>query len=360
MNSERSTISDNLLNELGQRFEWHAKNIYAVSSINSSPLYEQLSLEIATDPTILSLVTEVDLSQQVSNLLLGAVHYLLFSGITSPLANYYPSLSANPLPRNEAYPHFRTFCLEQADPIRQLVTTKRVQTNEVRRCTGLLPAFGMVAKRSKNRPLALVEIGPSAGLHMLWDRYGYNYKEAGYVGNRESHVQLSCTPRGNIHPPLPNGMPTVAYRIGIDLAPIDVRDETAIRWLRALIWPEHMDRAELLEQAVQIARLDPPPLVAGNAIDVLPQILPAVPVDTVLCVYHSYTLNQCSKPVREKILEILQIFSQERDLFRISMEWYSGQYQPHLELFSYREGNLENELLAYCESHGRTVEWVQS
>ena len=360
MSLEPSSISAGLLNELARRFEWHAKNIYGVSSINSSPLYAQLSLEIATDPAILSLVAGTDLSQQVSNLLLGAVHFLLLSGIKSPLAEYYPSLAPNPRPQHEAYTSFRTFCLEHAETIRQLVATQRVQTNEVNRCTALLPAFGIVAKRSGNRPLALVEIGPSAGLHMLWNKYGYDYGESGYVGNNESPVQLLCIPQGSIHPPLPNRLPTVGYRIGIDLAPIDIRDDSAIRWLRALIWPEHTDRANLLEQAIQIARLDPPSIVAGNAADLLPQILPTIPRETVLCVYHSYTLNQCPKPVREKILGSLTDFAQEKDFFRISLEWYSGQNQPHLELFSYQEGMVTSELWAYCESHGRTIEWLQS
>jgi hypothetical protein len=360
MSPEQSPISENLLNQLAQRFEWHAKNIYGVSSINSSPLYGQLSSEIASDPVILSLVAEADLSQQVSNLLLGAVHFLLLSGIESPLADYYPSLSPNPHPRQEAYKYFRAFCLEHADAIRRLVTTQRVQTNEVQRCTGLLPAFTTVAKRADNDPLALVEIGPSAGLHMLWDKYGYNYGDTGYAGNRESPVQLLCSPQGNIHPPLPDILPTVSDRIGIDLAPIDVQDDTAIRWLRALIWPEHIDRAKLLEQAIQIARYDPPSIVAGNAADVLPQILSTIPPATVLCIYHSYTLNQCPQPVREKILDHLKDFAQGSDFFRISLEWYSGQNKPHLELFSYHKGIMKSELLAYCESHGRTIEWLQS
>jgi hypothetical protein len=360
MNLEQSPISDDLLDQLARRFEWHAQNIYGVSSINSSPLYAQLSSEIATDPAILSLVAAADLSQQISNLLLGAVHFLLLRGIASPLADYYPSLSPHPRPRHEAYIYFRAFCLEHADTIRHLVTTQRVQTNEVQRCTALLPAFGTVAKRTGDHPLALVEIGSSAGLHMLWDRYGYDYADSGYAGNKASPVQLLCIPQGNIHPPLPDTLPTISYRIGIDLAPVDIQDDMAIRWLRALIWPEHTDRARLLEQAVQLARLDPPSIVAGDAVDLLPQILPTIPSDAVLCVYHSYTLNQCSMPIREKILDYLEDFARKKDLFRISLEWYEGQNQPHLELFSYQGSTMKGELLAYCESHGRTIEWLQS
>ena len=360
MSLEQRPISETLLDQLAQRFEWHARNIYGVTSENSSPLYAQLSMEIAADPAILSLAAAADLSQQVSNLLLGAVHFLLLGGIKSPLANYYPSLTPDPRPPQEAYQYFRPFCLEHADTIRRLVTTQRVQTNEVQRCTALLPAFGIVAKHSGNRPLALVEIGPSAGLHMLWDQYVYDYGETGYAGNRESPVQLVCVPQGKMPPPLPDAMPAVSYRVGIDLAPVDVRNDTAIRWLRALIWPEHTDRARLLEQAIQIARRDPPSIVAGNAADLLPQILRTLPPEAVPCVYHSYTLNQCPEPVRDKILDHLKEFAREKDLFRISLEWYAGQDQPHLELFSYQAGMVKSQLLAYCESHGRTIEWLQS
>jgi hypothetical protein len=357
MSLERNSVSPDLISDLALRFEWHARNIYGTDSVNSSPLYAELSLQIAADPEILGLAAGADLSQQVSNLFLGAVHFLLLSGTPSPLAEYYPSLTSNPLPREEAYPHFRAFCLDHADALRHLVTAQRVQTNEVQRCTGLMPAFGVVARRAGNRPLTLVEIGPSAGLHLLWDQYGYDYGAAGYVGDRESPVQLVCLPQGDISPPLQNPLPTVSSRVGVDLSPVDVRDRAAVRWLRALIWPEHNDRARLLEKAVQVARQDPPVIVAGDAADMLPQVLSTIPSDVVLCVYHSYTLNQCPTAVREKILDRLDELARRRDFYRISLEWYSGQNQPHLELFSYNDAKVNTELLAFCESHGRTIEW---
>lgn len=179
------------------------------------------------------------------------------------------------------------------------------------------------------------------------------------INSSPLYAQLSCIPQGNLRPFLPSALPTVAYRTGIDLAPIEVRDEKAILWLRALIWPEHIDRAHLLEKAVELARLDPPTIITGDASILLPDVLSHVPTDSVLCVYHSYTLNQCPAPTREKIIEHLSTFAQERNFYRISLEWFSGQEQPHLELFTYGGGNAEYELLAYCESHGRMIEWLQ-
>jgi hypothetical protein len=119
-------------------------------------------------------------------------------------------------------------------------------------------------------------------------------------------------------------------------------------------------RAFGLEQAVQTAHVEPLSIAAGDAADLLPQILPAIPSEAAACVYHSYTLNQCPALTRESVLKCLEDFARERELFRVSLKWYSGQNLPHLELFTYRGGIMESELLAYCESHGRTIEWLQS
>src|SRR5690349_14418030 len=108
-------MTDALLADLARRFEYHGENLYhGASHVNSSPLYGHLALGVAADPDVLQLTTEADRNTQVSNLLLGAVHFLLLSGIKHPLAAYYPDLTANPRPPQEAYPAFHAFCLEHA------------------------------------------------------------------------------------------------------------------------------------------------------------------------------------------------------------------------------------------------------
>jgi len=232
-----------------------------------------------------------------------------------------------------------------------------VQTNEVGRCSGLLPAFSHLSQKLSDQPLALVEIGASAGLHLLWDRYNYDYGPAGRAGDPTSPVEIAVTPQGALNPPIPARLPSVAYRIGLDLHPIDVRDEEATRWLRALIWPEHKDRMQQLATALQLARSEPPTVVEGNAAEMLPDLLAQVPQDAVLCLYHSYTLNQMPRAVREQILNHVADFSQQRDLYRISQEGWSIQGKPKLELYAYHKGEAQQTLLAYCESHGRWIEW---
>ena len=357
-----------LLEELSQRFIWFAQH----DCHKASPLYEHLSLHIAHDSELLELATYARKGQPVPNLLLGAVHFLLLRGIQHPLSAFYaqdvgPTLAVGQLPQElgpTTYPLFRSFCFEHWEEIQQLVATHLVQTNEVRRCACLLPAFELVARRTQRQPLALVEIGASAGLNLLWDQYSYDYGEghSQQCGNGQSPVQLLCTLRGDKRPALPtlpSPLPPVASRIGIDLNPIDVHDAEATLWLRALIWPEHEKRRQLLTHALSVAQQHTPTILKGDALDLLPDILADVPRDTMLCLYHTFVINQFSPEARER-LELL--FAQEarrRDLYVISIAWLVGERTyPTLRLLSYQNGVRMEQVLAKCSGHARWMEWL--
>ncbi len=366
--------------ELATRFTDQGRDVYGTSNDNSSPLYAWLSLAVADDPAVLALVAEADRATVVPNLLFAAVHYLLLGDPTAPLVAYYPDLTDAPRPTTEAYPVFRVYCLAHAEEIRRLVTTRRVQTNEVGRCAALLPAFTLVAARGRARPLALVEIGASAGLLMLWDRYRYTYRaapstDAGaddalaasalYAGDPASPVQIITQMRGDRQPPLPTPLPPVAYRVGLDLHPIDAGDDDATRWLRALIWPEHADRRRLLQAALDVARADPPRLVAGDAAsEALTALLEQAPTDATLCVYHSYALNQMPADIRERAVARIADFATQhpdRFIYRISQEWVAQQEKPEIRLITYQGAEeTQDDLLAYAGNHGRWLEWRHS
>src|SRR5215218_1913808 len=137
---------------------------------DSSPLYERLALGVADDPAMLALAAYARPGQPTPNLLFAAVQYLLLGGTPHPLAAFYPGLAHDPVAGGDPYPAFHDFCRQHADSIRELLETRLVQTNEVRRSACLLPAFCWVARLAGDRPLALLEIGASAGLNLLWDR----------------------------------------------------------------------------------------------------------------------------------------------------------------------------------------------
>lgn len=325
-----------------------------------SPLYEQIALGVADDREVLALA-HGQRSRAVTPLLfLGAVQYLLLAGLGDgqPLGAYFPSVSEQTKAPKGVYPYFRAFCLEHRDEIRRLVETRMVQTNEVQRCTSLLPAFEMVRRDAGERPLALVEVGTSAGLNLLWDRYGYDYGSAGRAGDASSPVQLNCDLQGQQKPPLPGELPGIKQRTGIDLNPINVRDPEQTLWLRALIWPEHLERAALLEKAVALAREEPPELIAGDVFNLLPRVLDDVPQDAALCLFHSYTIVQFPPEKREEFARLIEEAGAKRDLYHVSLEWL-GEAHSTLSLRTFRGGSEQISVLAYCHPHGRWLEWLR-
>jgi hypothetical protein len=88
------------------------------------------------------------------------------------------------------------------------------------------------------QPLALLEVGASAGLCLYPDRYAYRYGDH-VVGSGEP--VLECAAIG-VSPP--TGVPDVVWRAGLDLNPLDVTDSADVAWLEALIWPEHAHRLD--------------------------------------------------------------------------------------------------------------------
>lgn len=325
----------------------------------ASPLYERLAIGISTDPDMLALASGA-ISKPVPMIFLAAVHFLLLSGEEHELAAFYPDINPGSCTaETDPYPVFRDFCFLHRDKIENLITTHHVQTNEVRRCACLLPAFGFVAKLAEGLPMMLVEIGASAGLNLLWDRYGYDYGEGLVYGNRSSQVQLSCTLRGNKLPPFPDIFPQISSRIGIDLHPIDVRDESAVNWLAAFIWPEHTARFDLLHRAIEIARDTPPELRKGDVVELLPGIMETALTEALLCLFHTFVSNQMSPEVRNDLANLIEDYGYRRNICCISIDLSDKYKYPRLELISFTHGVKAHRHLANCSGHSRWIEWLE-
>jgi hypothetical protein len=127
--------------------------------------------------------------------------------------------------------------------LRHVILTRRTQTNEAARCAVLLPALA-----SLPGPLALLEVGAAAGLTLLPDVYSYDHGGHRVAGLDPDAPTMPCRPIGPV--PLPNQVPQVVWRAGIDLHPLDVNDDDDMAWLSCLIWPGEDERVERLHQAV--------------------------------------------------------------------------------------------------------------
>jgi hypothetical protein len=339
--------------ELSQIFERSANEEFH----NSSPLYEHLSLAIAKDPQMLSLAAHCRKGERAPNLFFAAVHLLLLKGTRYPLSLYYQGLSGSSLGTDDPYPTFRSFCLEYDEEIRSLISARMVQTNEVRRCVAIMPALILVSREAKGRPLYLVEIGASAGLNLLWDRYAYDYGETLQCGDIDSPVQIKCAVKGKSIPPLPERFPEVSARVGIDVNPLDVNHPEATLWLRALVWPEDEERAELLQQAVQVTRQNPPTLIRGDGVESLPAVIEAVPKDSVLCIIRMFT--PIAPISRHRLSCLISSYGAKRDVFVVSSKSH-GRDESELLLRSFVNGITTEKCVAYFQNHGAWIEWLDA
>ncbi len=349
------SIPNNILPEDPRQWGRYASKAFT----SLSPLYAQLYAGMEHDSEIRSLLALVDSDQPVPVLFFGIVSFLLLHDKEHPFVEFYSTICKTPRPVTEAYPYFRDFCMKHADELRRRLPLQRLQTNEVTRCANLLPAFNVVHRQGGHKPLALIEIGASAGLNLLWDRYGYDYGSV-YVGDKSSPIQIHCNVVGEYRPPLPSAMPPVAQRVGIDLAPLHLSSEEDRLLLYAFVWPEEKERFGVLTEAMKLAQQHPPHLLTGDACDHLPTVLAAVPLETTICIYHSYALFQGPASVREHIFQVIAEHSKERELFRISLEIEPSRWDsPRLELYTYQRGEVtQHEWLANCGVHGNEMEWV--
>jgi hypothetical protein len=322
-----------------------------------SPLYEQFSYGVSEDPEILDLAALGPAGQPPPNLLFASVHYLLLTGVRHPLMDYYPEFSPSAGPASTAYNVFRDFCLKHREELGRLISTRLVQTNVVRRSVCLLPAFAAVSALGGDRPLAQIEIGASAGLNLLWEHYRFDYGSRVTWGSAASPVRLSTELRGKVElPAIPPRLRT-AWTVGIDLNPVDIEDDDAVMWLRALVWPENVEQQEQLLAVVQVAKEHPPRLLRGDGSQLLPELLQSAPMPATLCVFATVTLYQFPHDALLTLLKTMQSHSVSRPVYFVSMEQTAGPY-CELKLTIYEGGTRRTVDLANCHPHGRWVEWL--
>ena len=322
----------------------------------ASPTYEELAHGVSTDDDLLEIATYTRPHQPAPNMLFAAVQYLLLSENQHPLAAHYPIISGEPRPSTPAFPRFRDFCLQHRDRIVELIATRRTQTNVVRRCTCLLPAFSIVCQETPS-PLALIDLGASAGLNLNFDRYAYSYqrdsREVLQWGPTEARVRLEAELRGDgVLPPIPSSIP-MASRDGIDLDPVDLANPDQLLWLRALIWPEHLERHQQLIDAAAEFEHDDIRMHAGDASRVLPALIESVPREHALVVYSTIALYQFPRESRQRIVDTLNHASAARPVWQIALEGND----PELSITCYRNRVGKTELLADASPHGWWIEW---
>jgi hypothetical protein len=291
-----------------------------------SPTYERLALAVSQDAELLALLDAVPPGKRQPNLLFGVVR-LLGGPVEDPAACHAYTVANWPAIESE-------------------LRTRTTQTNEAGRCAVLLPVLASLPP-----PLALLEVGASAGLCLYPDRYTYRYGD--HVVSSAGPV-LECVATGLA---LPTRLPEVVWRAGLDLNPLDVTDPADLAWLDALIWPEHTHRRARLRAAAAIATADPPLLVRGDLVDDLPALAGQAPPDATLVVFHSSVLFYLPAPRRKVFVDVVR---------RLPGRWIANESPGVLTYDELPEPPrdalhnvlaLDGEPLAWTRPHGQAITW---
>ena len=358
--------------------QWY-RQFGTVDAPGSSPCYAAWAVGIAGDAELIRRIEQWPHNKRQPLLILAAARFL--GAQVSP------------------YGDFRTFLDDHWAGVSEIVLSRSTQTNEAGRCATLLPSLAQISA-VEGRPLALIEVGASAGLALFPDRYGYEFvgerAEGGSAGDAaeggaaESGAEpaeaaeartsrlvpagatpgtfpiLRCVTSGPV--PLPAELPRVVWRAGIDLNPLDVRNPDDVAWLEALVWPEQEFRLERLRQAIAIAQERPPLLVAGDLNEQLVELVGRAPADAALVVFHSAVMGYLDAGGRSRFRRTMADLAAERGCHWLSNEGQTVIAQadgsnvvPEMDDARLRGRFLllqDGQPAAITGPHGQSLEWL--
>lgn len=292
----------------------------------ASPLYEHLARNAAADEEIAGLLTSAGSAEDATpTLLLAAAHRLVIAEPISDIAEYYPSVGGANGVDNQVWSTFRSFVLDRADRMRELIATRVTQTNEVGRAAPVYPAVAMAA-REAGGPVGLLEVGCSAGLLLGMDTFGYRYTigQADQLGGGPARAPLVLTAslelgEGSSKPRLPKKL-HLGAKVGLDRLPVDVADEDELAWLEACIWADQPERLRRFGLAASMVRAKPPELVAGDAVESLPDAAARIPERFPLVVLTSHMLSYLDEQRRNAFTGALAELGAQRPVWWVSEE----------------------------------------
>jgi hypothetical protein len=282
--------------------------------------------------------------------LAGALHILARSGAAPELALVYPP---HPTPDDADLARACAAATASHDARIHDALDLPPQTNEVARSALLYPGLAEIARRT-GLPLALYEIGSSAGLNLACDRFAYHLggRDMGITG---SPVVLSPAWSG----PPPQGLePRITSRIGCDISLVDIRDEAARERLIGFVWADQTERLARLAAALDIALRDPPRVERADAaawVSAWCNDTPPRGVARVLM--HSVTFQYLPSDARAAVRNAMERAG-ERASADAPLGWLAFENEGSgagLTLTLWPDGN--RQVLARGDAHGRSVTW---
>lgn len=306
----------------------------AVEARGKCDLYDTVCHRIADDPALLALIDHLPEERRQPNLVLAAVRYL---GVSTADPDAFVAELHRQWPRIEA-----------------LARSRRTQTNEPARTATLLPILAGLPQ-----PLALIEVGASAGLCLYPDRYSYRYEDRPRIDPDDGPSEVLLTYRTTGDVPIPSAVPAVAVRAGIDLNPLNVADDDDVRWLESLVWPGQPERRDRLRAALRIARRAPAVIHAGDLLERIERVVrDAVETTETVVVFHSAVLSYLPAAARSEFVRVIR---------ELPCRWIANEGPGVLGLPIPPAGgsagarfvlSLDGVPLARTDPHGESIDWL--
>ncbi|MGE0387975.1 MAG: DUF2332 domain-containing protein [Gammaproteobacteria bacterium] len=344
----------------------HCRGLIPATRHFGSPLFAKLLEGLATDLDLLAIMHRGRAGQPLGNLFLSCAYYLVLQHPQEALARYFPGLSESPLPFDDIQPVFHEFCLRHADTLGAMMARLTWQSTSAERAYAVLLPLAELHARLRE-PVALLEIGPSAGLCMLFEHYAYDFGPQGWFGPAHSPVRLRTGFRGAA-PRMPTSMPAISKRAGIDLHPVNVEDASALNWIQACLYPEWIEATANLRAALTMRAQSPLDIVAGDATVVLAEVLRTMPDP--ICLLNANCLYQWPIALREQFDRQIVELGRSRPIWRISIEpdamtveaiyaaFSGGEGIPiYIDLMRYEGGQRHVERLGICDGYARWIDW---
>jgi len=161
-------------------------------------------------------------------------------------------------------------------------------------------------------------------------------------------------------------MATIERRIGIDQNPIDLTQPENALWLKALIWPDHLERFKRLSAAIELVQKEPKAeIIQGSNIDEFDQLVKGLDEDLTLIIFHTHVLYQFSEEDRQNFWNWLDKLGQERDFYYIGAEEFKSWKERFnttevgvtVGKVTYKDGQKKSKLLAQTNGHANWIEW---
>jgi len=330
----------------------------AACEVMGSPLYARLLEATAADLEAEGPSWAVLRGKVVDTPLrfMAAMHRLVLTGLAPDLAAHYPSAGGQAA--GDAWPAFRRALVARRDEIRALLDLA-CQTNEVGRSAALLGGF-LVVVAETGLPLALAEIGASAGLNLRWDRYRYETVGSAW-GDPESPVRFADTFLDG-HPQF-DVRTKVRERRGCDLAPLDPASPEDRLTLRSSVWADQVERLRRLEAALEVAARVLAVVERTEATEWLSRRLADTRPGNATVVFHSIVEVYLSPEQRARIRELLEDAG-SRATRTSPLAWLRFEHAWDSELGLECEVTLttwpggERRVLATALPHGPPVHWL--